>query len=107
MFKETLESIDDKDKEGKEVESTVYGEEEDGDEDFEDDEDGEDENDDEGTADEYNVNTFVYYRRRPFSKEKFVSWAENNPRNIIRSKGILLFIFLSFISMSLSDLSSK
>ena len=52
---------------------------------------GMDENDDEGTADEYNVNTFVYYRRRPFSKEKFVSWAENNPRNIIRSKGILYF----------------
>ena len=49
------------------------------------------ENDDEGTADEYNVNTFVYYRRRPFSKAKFVEWAENNPRNIIRSKGILYF----------------
>ena len=52
---------------------------------------GMDENDDEGTADEYNVNTFVYYRRRPFSKKKFVEWAENNPRNIIRSKGILYF----------------
>lgn len=52
---------------------------------------GMDENDDEGTADEYNVNTFVYYRRRPFSKEKFIAWAENNPRNIIRSKGILYF----------------
>ena len=52
---------------------------------------GVDENDDEGTADEYNVNTFVYYRRRPFSKEKFMDWAENNPRNIIRSKGILYF----------------
>ena len=49
------------------------------------------ENDDEGTADEYNVNTFVYYRRRPFSKAKFVEWAENNPHNIIRSKGILYF----------------
>ena len=52
---------------------------------------GLDENDDEGTADEYNVNTFVYYRRRPFSKDKFIEWAENNPRNIIRSKGILYF----------------
>ncbi len=49
------------------------------------------ENDDEGTADEYNVNTFVYYRRRPFSKEKFLKWAENGKRNIIRSKGILYF----------------
>ena len=52
---------------------------------------GMDENDDEGTADEYNVNTFVYYRRRPFDKEKFIKWVENNPRNIIRSKGILYF----------------
>lgn len=52
---------------------------------------GMDENDDEGTADEYDVNTFVYYRRRPFSKPSFIEWAENNGRNIIRSKGILYF----------------
>ena len=52
---------------------------------------GLDENDDEGTADEYNVNTFVYYRRRPFSKKKFEDWVKNNGRNIIRSKGILYF----------------
>ncbi len=52
---------------------------------------GVDQNDDEGTADEYNVNTFVYYRRRPFSKEGFINWAEDNGRNIIRSKGILYF----------------
>ena len=49
------------------------------------------ENDDEGTADEYNVNTFVYYRRRPFDKDKFINWVENNGRNIIRAKGILYF----------------
>lgn len=49
------------------------------------------ENDDEGTADEYNVNTFVYYRRRPFDKDKFMNWVENNGRNIIRAKGILYF----------------
>ena len=49
------------------------------------------ENDDEGTADEYDVNTFVYYRRRPFEKEKFIEWAKNNGRKIIRSKGILYF----------------
>lgn len=52
---------------------------------------GVDENDDEGTADEYNVNTFVYYRRRPFDKDKFMNWVENNGRNIIRAKGILYF----------------
>ena len=49
------------------------------------------ENDDEGTADEYNVNTFVYYRRRPFDKEKFREWTMTNGRNIIRAKGIVYF----------------
>ena len=53
---------------------------------------GVDENDDEGTADEYNINTFVYYRRRPFDKKKFVEWVENNGRNIIRAKGICYFV---------------
>ncbi len=52
---------------------------------------GMDENDDEGTADEYDVNTFVYYRRRPFSKDKFIEWAQDNEYKIIRSKGILYF----------------
>ena len=55
-------------------------------------ENGIDENDDEGTADEYDINTFVYYRRRPFDKEKFIQWVENNGRNIIRAKGILYFL---------------
>ncbi len=54
-------------------------------------ENGMDENDDEGTADEYNINTFVYYRRRPFEKAKFEDWYKNNGRNIIRAKGILYF----------------
>ena len=49
------------------------------------------ENDDEGTADEYDVNTFVYYRRRPFEKEKFIKWANENTYHLIRSKGILYF----------------
>ncbi|MCR5185085.1 MAG: GTP-binding protein [Bacilli bacterium] len=49
------------------------------------------ENDDEGTADEYDVNTFVYYRRRAFDKDKFIDWANNNGRNIIRAKGIVYF----------------
>ena len=54
-------------------------------------ENGIDENDDEGTADEYDINTFVYYRRRPFDKVKFEDWINNNGRNIIRAKGILYF----------------
>ena len=52
---------------------------------------GLDENDDEGTADEYDVNTMVYYRRRPFEKKKFVEWANENKHHLIRSKGILYF----------------
>lgn len=54
-------------------------------------ENGMDENDDEGTADEYDINTFVYYRRRPFDKQQFVEWTAKNGRNIIRAKGILYF----------------
>ncbi len=52
---------------------------------------GMDENDDEGTADEYDVNTFVYYRRRPFGKKEFIDWANKNTYHLIRSKGILYF----------------
>ncbi len=52
---------------------------------------GMDENDDEGTADEYDVNTFVYYRRRPFEKAAFIKWANENTYHLIRSKGILYF----------------
>lgn len=55
-------------------------------------ENGIDENDDEGTADEYDINTFVYYRRRPFLREKFEDWVASNGRNIIRAKGILYFV---------------
>ena len=50
------------------------------------------ENDDEGTADEYDVNTFVYYRRRPFDRAKFNEWTMTNGRNIIRAKGIVYFV---------------
>lgn len=52
---------------------------------------GMDENDDESTADEYDVNTFVYYRRRPFGKKEFIDWANKNTYHLIRSKGILYF----------------
>ena len=56
-------------------------------------ENGMDENDDEGTADEYGIGTFVYYRRRPMDREKFDDWAENKNygRMIIRTKGLVYF----------------
>ena len=50
------------------------------------------ENEEEGTALEYDINTFVYYRRRGFNKAKFEEWVNNNDKlKIIRAKGILYF----------------
>ncbi len=50
------------------------------------------ENEDEGTALEYDINTFVYYRRKGFDEKKFNEWVENNDKHrIIRAKGILYF----------------
>jgi len=55
---------------------------------------GMDENDDEGTAEEYGISTYVYYRRTPFDKEKFDNWAENKDygRMVIRTKGVVYFV---------------
>lgn len=50
------------------------------------------ENEEEGTALEYDINTFVYYRRRPFDEKKFRDWVDHNDKHkIIRAKGILYF----------------
>ena len=51
------------------------------------------ENEEEGTALEYDINTFVYYRRRPFNEKAFENWAKNESgkHHIIRSKGICYF----------------
>ena len=38
---------------------------------------------------EYGIGSFVYYRRKPFSKEKFEDWLDEMPKTIIRSKGII------------------
>ena len=49
------------------------------------------ENEEEGTALEYDINTFVYYRRRPFDEKKFKEWVEKDfdKHHIIRCKGII------------------
>lgn len=47
---------------------------------------------DEGEAEEYGIQTFVYYRRQPFDIHRFDRYlAQNWPANIIRCKGIVYF----------------
>ena len=41
--------------------------------------------------DEYGIENFVYYRRRPFNRDKLEEFAGRWPRNIIRCKGVLWF----------------
>ena len=43
------------------------------------------------SEDEYGIGSFVYYRRRPFNREKLDRFASAWPRNIIRSKGVVWF----------------
>lgn len=45
----------------------------------------------EGEAEEYGIGTFVYYRRRPFNKDRLQDWVGNWPRSVIRCKGMLWF----------------
>ena len=51
------------------------------------------ENEEEGTALEYDINTFVYYRRKGFDQDKFEYWAKemSGKHHIIRAKGICYF----------------
>lgn len=47
-------------------------------------------NEEEGEVLEYNISTFVYFRRRPFDSEKFFFWeGKKYPQTIIRSKGVV------------------
>lgn len=47
---------------------------------------------DESTSEEYGISTFVYFRRKPFNRIKFLQWVnENWGREIIRTKGLVYF----------------
>ena len=46
---------------------------------------------DEGEAEEYGIGTFVYSSRKPMNEAKFNEFANNMPRNIIRTKGLIWF----------------
>ena len=53
---------------------------------------GELENEEEGESDEYNIGTYVYYRRLPFDMNRFDYFISKNfTNNIIRAKGICWF----------------
>lgn len=43
------------------------------------------------SEDEYGIGTFIYYRRKPFNREKLRSYVKTWPKNIIRSKGTIWF----------------
>ncbi len=41
--------------------------------------------------DEYGIGTFIYYRRKPFDRQKLDDFAGKWPKNIIRCKGLIWF----------------
>ncbi len=43
------------------------------------------------SEDEYGIGTFIYYRRKPFNREKLREYVKSWPKNIIRSKGTIWF----------------
>ncbi len=47
---------------------------------------------DHGHEEEYGIDTFVYYKRDPFTKEGFENFVENYPEGVIRTKGIVWVI---------------
>lgn len=45
----------------------------------------------EGELLEYGIDTFVYLRRVPFNKQKFINFVNNFPKGIIRCKGVVWY----------------
>lgn len=45
----------------------------------------------EGEVLEYGIDTFVYTRRQPFNKQRFINFVNNFPKEVIRCKGVVWF----------------
>jgi len=58
-------------------------------------------------TDEYGIRSFVYRRRRPFHPERWMSWLEDWPKDIVRAKGFFWLSSRNDISGLLSQAGSS
>ncbi len=58
-------------------------------------------------TEKYDIDSFVYSRRLPFHTERFHTWLENTPRNIVRSKGIVWLAQYNRVACLLSQAGSS
>lgn len=58
-------------------------------------------------TEEYGISSFVYSRRLPFHADRFNSWLENMPDNIVRSKGIVWLAQYNEVACLLSQAGSS
>lgn len=58
-------------------------------------------------TEEYGISSFVYSRRLPFHADRFNSWLENMPNNIIRTKGIVWLAQYNEVACLLSQAGSS
>ncbi|MED1743804.1 MULTISPECIES: GTP-binding protein [Brevibacillus] len=54
-------------------------------------------------TDEYGISSFVYRRKRPFHPERFASWLEDWPEEVVRAKGFFWIATRNDLAMTLSQ----